>query len=291
MFVPRSIAALATHTDPDSTRYALGAIRFERDAQGKPHAIATDGRRLLAVTWAEVEAPAPGVDTSRVDNFETLLPAKAIQSIAKAVKPKSSELWSKPELAYFTIEESTANGRVNLIASNSESTSREVVNSIDGRFPRWRDVLPNYDTAAAAAINPSGQQPSANEFAVSDCVRHALAWEESIRQTKGESLTDEERAELKRDFQAAAKADLQKSRASAFGRLFDYIRGGAVSITLDPRYIAEACKAVGDLACSDASRGVTFTVPLDASRPAVIEKSGQNGIEARTIVMPLASER
>jgi DNA polymerase-3 subunit beta len=116
----RAVRAVVYATDNESSRFALGAVLFEVQ-DGDVTLVATDGRRL-ATFAIEVD--------QAVDNSTTLIPARAVQTIASIA--------------------SHSEGAVQL-----EATSSEAVATIDGtvvtarltegRFPRWRDVFPERD--------------------------------------------------------------------------------------------------------------------------------------------------
>lgn len=153
MLVPRSIHALSVATDADSGRYALGGILLERDADGKPHAVASDGRQLVAVSWDE---PADGFpnETAHQPGFQTILSPESIKAAANAVKVRPSLLSSKPFLNYLMLDEQSANGTVSLTAMNFENTATQVVRSIEGRFPRWRDCFPRREGCTTIRLDP-----------------------------------------------------------------------------------------------------------------------------------------
>ena len=140
MLIPSQIFPISKVCDVESTRYALGGVHLERDAEG-PVAVATDGRRLIAVRWSEAAAgdyPGGVGDTAHVENFETLIPAKSWNEAAK-LPPKRT---SKPILANVLVEETSANGTVRMAATDLETTKQITPRSLEGRFPRWRDTMP-----------------------------------------------------------------------------------------------------------------------------------------------------
>jgi DNA polymerase-3 subunit beta len=214
MLLPRNLSVIESHADADSSRYALGGIRLERDAQGKPHAIATDGRRLIHVTWDETpdELVAIG-DLRHVPGFETILPLGAISAADKAAKLKAAVSSRFPVLNQVLLEEPSANGTVRIASTNMESTSTAELASVEGRFPKWRDVFPMAKTC--------------------------------------EQMT----------------------------------------ISLDPRYLAEMCKAVGALGTHDAKPGINITINTGTGghkKPILVSAvNHETGIAVEAILMPL----
>lgn len=120
----RAVRGVVFATDNESSRYALGAVLVEVKGDTVTF-VATDGRRLSSVTCEHDLA---------VDDSTTLVPASAMELIA--------------ELA-----EKAGNASVQLEASGNEVIASVwdftvTARLVDGRFPRWRDVLPERDAKA-----------------------------------------------------------------------------------------------------------------------------------------------
>ena len=129
-------------------RYALGGVRFERDATGQPVAVATDGRVMLAARWVETAAdeyPADktGLATELVPGFGCIVP---IDACKKAVKlpPKRT---NKAVLRNVLLDEPATNGAVPMAATDLEAVDRLEPAALEGRYPKWRDVYPRNDQA------------------------------------------------------------------------------------------------------------------------------------------------
>jgi hypothetical protein len=60
IMIPRVVMSLWRLCDPDSSRYALGGVRFTCDAQGVTKAAACDGRYLGEFTWHQHGSFDPG---------------------------------------------------------------------------------------------------------------------------------------------------------------------------------------------------------------------------------------
>lgn len=108
-------------TDTESTRYALGGVLLEFEEQ-KITAIGTDGRRL-----AKMEVAAQAVGPSRGAEGTTIVPSRSMQLIERALDGNEAEV--------------RIVARANDILIRSQ---RATVRSplVEGRFPRWRDVIP-----------------------------------------------------------------------------------------------------------------------------------------------------
>lgn len=142
MLVPRSITAIAVVTDPGSSRYALGGILLERDAEGKPHAVASDGRQLIEVTWNEPKDDRVPVNPK--EGFTTILEPSALVAADRASKlsPAAAKMEKWRHLRYLNLDEHSANGLVTISTFNTETSATQQVRSVDGRFPKWRDCFP-----------------------------------------------------------------------------------------------------------------------------------------------------
>jgi DNA polymerase-3 subunit beta len=122
-------------TDMESTRYALGGVLFELEPD-KLVAVATDGRRL-----SKVEAAATAVGGHSTGELTTIVRAASLRAIARALTDADNEIrmtvrasdvvFSSPRAAFFS-------------------------RLIEGRFPRWRDVLPKRPSAAGGGASAGG---------------------------------------------------------------------------------------------------------------------------------------
>ncbi len=123
----RMLRAVDYATDTDSSRYALGGVLLEMKA-GELAAVATDGRRL-AVATADVD--------QATDDRSVVVPARAV-SILEAMLGDDEG----------GVQLEVAGGE--LVAECSDG-SRLIAKLLDGRFPRWRDVIPAGDGERGAA--------------------------------------------------------------------------------------------------------------------------------------------
>lgn len=120
----RAVNAVSYAADTESTRFALGGICVEVSrAEGTVTFIATDGRRL---STAEIEI---GQDT---DDAQRLVPVNAMHTIRDLCKGHESEAVQI---------DSTASEFIATL-----SNARVVSRLVEGRFPKWRDVIPEHDT-------------------------------------------------------------------------------------------------------------------------------------------------
>ncbi|MBM4000961.1 MAG: DNA polymerase III subunit beta [Planctomycetes bacterium] len=113
-------------TDVESTRYALGGVLIEFDAE-RMTAVGTDGRRL-----AKMEAIANSVGGHRGGAAATIVPTRAMQIIERSLV----EMDTPVHLAAF-------DNSLGVRIGNTRIVSRLV----EGRYPRWRDVFPKRTAA------------------------------------------------------------------------------------------------------------------------------------------------
>ncbi|TWT46868.1 DNA polymerase III subunit beta [Botrimarina hoheduenensis] len=109
-------------TDNESSRYALGGVKFEADDAGGLIAVGTDGRRL-----ARMQGPIEVVGEPSPLGESTIVPSRSLQLIDRVLS-------ADDEIVRLAIR-----------ASELQVTSRRATVStrlLEGRFPKWRDVFP-----------------------------------------------------------------------------------------------------------------------------------------------------
>jgi len=108
-------------TDTESSRYALGGVLLEMEAD-KITAVATDGRRL-----AKMEGPAQAVGGHTTGDTMTIDPHRSMQLIEKALTELDAEIEvaARPNDVLIRTPKATIYSRL-----------------VEGRFPKWRDVFP-----------------------------------------------------------------------------------------------------------------------------------------------------
>jgi DNA polymerase-3 subunit beta len=111
----RAARATTYATDPESSRYALGAVLIEING-GNPTWVATDGRRLACVETETDQA---------VDDRQVLVPRRVLDIVATmATGDGSVQVEANAKEVQFSLDGTTVTGRL-----------------VEGRFPRWRDVV------------------------------------------------------------------------------------------------------------------------------------------------------
>ncbi|MEM9703895.1 MAG: DNA polymerase III subunit beta, partial [Planctomycetota bacterium] len=109
-------------TDTESTRYALGGVLLEPEAEKFTFA-ATDSRRL-----AVVEAPSRFENEPKIESEGPVVPSKAMQLIARSIDDEEAEVLM------------AVHANDVLVKSGPVTISSRLV---QGRFPKYRAVIPN----------------------------------------------------------------------------------------------------------------------------------------------------
>jgi DNA polymerase-3 subunit beta len=114
-------------TDTESSRYALGGVLLEMEAD-KIIAVGTDGRRL-----AKMQGLAESVGGHGTGETMTIVPTRSMQLIERAMGDGDSEVHL------------TARSNDILVRSDRVMIYSRLV---EGRFPKWQDVLPQRQDAS-----------------------------------------------------------------------------------------------------------------------------------------------
>jgi hypothetical protein len=260
MLIPRNVlSALTVACDTDSSRYALGGIRLERGTDGRAVAVATDGGRMLIAEWDDsklaADVPTVGdVPTGPAPESEfavegAVIPMADCKAISKAAKPTKRMAGSQPATNYVAMGEADCNGKAKLAATDGAAVTAVEVQTLEGRFPRWRDAVP-------AARN------RVSHFTFQDAETN--------------------------DKQTASSLDKAARQLRADTETYDgHPAHAVVKVTVDAKYLYELAKAIYDTACDAESCSVDLIVPLNPLAPVVLEKT-QGDLTVRSVLMPLA---
>ena len=230
----RAAKATTYATDTDSSRYALGAVLIEVQG-GNPTWVATDGRRLACVETETDQA---------VDDSATLVPSRVLDIVAgMATGDGSVQIEANAKEVRFELDGVTITGTL-----------------IDGRFPRWRDVLGE----------PTGEPSMIDVQELLAAVRSAAIV--TSEQSKGIDLV------------WTSGALVLSARSAEYGESTvkcDVVAAGTTSATkLDPRFLAEFLRSIP--ADEEPQVDVYATSPQDR----VLLKCGPY----TGVIMPLAAE-
>jgi DNA polymerase-3 subunit beta len=258
-------------TDTESSRYALGALLVEfSKADDKLTLVGTDGRRLaVARHGATIEA----------DDMETgLLGASFAKSAVKALKAGETatlELTRDADDIVRTVDDEPVmvrdgNGKatdeplrrpavLRLTVHGNSAVSSYVYRQMDGRFPKWRDVIPKPELL--------GEIDAKAFFGFATTV---------------ESFGTEGRCEVEFGFENGLLTASADNEAGLFSDHTD-IRsneGERFDVCLDSRYMLDFAKSVK--ACSESVR----LYGTDSDSPMLLQADN-----ALCVLMPLSRDR
>ena len=193
----RAAKATIYATDTESSRYALGGVMLdvESTADGsQQHWVGTDGRRLACVETESDDA---------VDASQTVLPGRLVSLVASlAAGDGSVQIEADAKELRFSLDGCTISGRL-----------------VEGKFPRWRDVLGE----------PEGEPTVIDVVELLQAVQSAAIV--TSEQSKGISLT------------WTANTLVLVGRSSEYGEskvICPTIAAGSTASTkLDPKYLAQ----------------------------------------------------
>ena len=267
---------VASVTDPDSARYALGGVLVENPAAGVVTMVGTNGRRLHAAT---VEA----WDTTGDVPANTILPGRFVIAAAKAVKAAATVAGTKGrQMDGLTVTVAITDKAAQIEWATSTVAVAARCKRVEGRFPRWRECLRDLDAGTdnrlPAAIAGDCRTISRETKIVADIRADAFVRQHAAagkRVTKG-SYQHPRGVQF-----SAAGID---ARGCEYARTFVFTG----KTLLDPDYVADAVDAAAAFVGTDT---VTMRVadPLSAVYlPAGSLLEGGPGFLA--IIMPMAQD-
>ena len=191
-------------TDNESSRYALGGVKLEFDADTVT-AIGTDGRRL-----AKMVGPVTKHGEPAAVQQNTIVPTRAMQLIERAVAPTDTEVQLAIRGSEFIVHSPRATISARLL---------------EGRFPEWRKVFP---------ATGSGQQIDLAAGPTHAAVRQAAIV--TSEESRGIDFTFGDGSLVL----AGKAAEVGQSRVE----LPIGYDGQEITITLDPRFVIDFLKVL-----------------------------------------------
>ena len=190
--------------DSSSTRYALGAVRLEYDAANALDMIATDGRRLASY--------AISAKLTHATQIAALIPSRAIKAIRGMQAVGAVLLQADERNVYVT----------------DQVGNRVIVRQAEGRFPRWREVIPDDKNAVGIACTTAQ---------LATCVRQVQAMAD--REGRSVLLTIDQGIVLcsAQGSGGNGQCEMQHGPGNANKRY---------EVTLDASYLLQALQACGD---------------------------------------------
>lgn len=155
MLIPRNVLEVHHLTSKDETRINLLCVHAEREAD-RPRLTATDGHRLITVTWTEPEVPVGEVpadygDLTKVPGFTANLLAETCAEVARIVpRAAGGEIFR-----HAWLEEANGNGLVRMGAGDKALSQAVQCEAKDPEidFPEYRQVLNSVKGAVRIGIN------------------------------------------------------------------------------------------------------------------------------------------
>lgn len=232
-------------TEEESSRYALGGVLLEME-ENKIFAVGTDGRRLAKM---QVVAEAVGGHKTPMENDagRCIVRAQSMRAIGRAISEDDGEVW----IAY--------RGNDVLI-----KTKRAVFYSrlVEGRFPRWRDVIPNRRGGAKIEVTVGGFHSAIRQAAV---VTNQESRGIDFKFAEGTLTLSASTAEI---------GESQIDMPISYG-------GEPIAVTLDHRFVADFLKVL------DGEE--TIVIDIESAEAAALFYA-DNELFAY-VVMPLSSDR
>lgn len=226
-------------TDNESSRYALGGILLEVEGE-KLTAVATDGRRLARMSGPITqEGEPPQTDAM------TIVPSRSMQLIERTLVD--------PEADVHLV----SRGNDFLVRCPSATI---ITRLVEGRFPRWRDVIPDRPDAVVIDLTVGPFYSALRQAAIA-----------ASTETRGVDLFFGNGTLVMR----GVAAEIGESQVEIpIG--YD---GQEIAMRLDHRYVADFLKVL------DSERAFTLSI-VDGDNAAFFETDDSYGY----VVMPLARE-
>ena len=237
-------------TDTASTRYALGGILFDQESAYRFTIAATDSRRLAVQSMAA--ATVGEFPDDLCDRMPFVVPVSAVRLLCESLD-------KLPDSETVTI----AGYRNEFCAESSAFSIRGQL--LDGRFPRYRDVIPRSGFNVVATFD---RKPliSAIESAAVVCDEESRGMD--FKFTNG-------RLGLSAESSAFGKSDVSISAATV--REWNETN----TITFDPNYVLDVLK-------TSKSDLITFEI-IDGDTAAIMHDADDT--DGLSVIMPLSRDR
>ena len=285
----RIVTGIVPAADTESSRYALGGINVEVAEGGMLHAVATDGRRMHYATVQPTAITGQAValvGASTWTTFDAVIRATARKLLGHRTGLEKHLRGTDVVIAFGT----DAGRGVVVMTWHDDSGTTVTIRArlVEGRFPRWREIL------AADAINgPAVGFDGPSMVAAMDDVQrlHRAAWLEKRAAMVAAASTNREALQKARAYVMHRGATFGPSGVIACG--FSWSRtipAAAAEVILDPRFVGEAV----DAAVTFGDDEVELRVAHDdvARSPVAIvvggHRPGEAGPGFTAVIMPMA---
>ncbi len=238
-FFRELVRRTAFATDIESTRYALGGVLLEL-TENHVIGVGTDGRRL-----AKMEGQASSVGGHQTGTNTTIIPTRAMTALERLIADSDGEVQiaARPNDVLVHTRRCTVYTRL-----------------VEGRFPKWRDVLPDIARAHHLELVVGPFYSAVRQAAIT-----------ASEDSRGVDFTFAE-GKVVLTGRSAERGQSRVEMPVAYD-------GSPIAIMLDPRYLADFLKVL------DPEK--TFTLHLlDGESPGVC--TTQDGYTY--VIMPLARD-
>jgi hypothetical protein len=280
------IRGVVPATDTESSRYALGGVQIECREGSMLAAIGTDGRRLHVAHLQPLsiagETPQYCVVPAAMWTRLATVARAAVRSVRSLTPRQAAEvLWR----SVVTVE--TDGTVVCLTVSQGDLSVTMTARLIEGRFPRWRDIIgPNEGVGEGLVIDPETVLPEVADFAKRHRAAVAAGKAAWLAELLPASARRRKAGEYRHDRGLIVGREIMTGRGCDFRAVCPV---APASVCLDQDFLAEALEA-GRLF----GRTVTVRAEADARfggqvrGPVMIEAGGEYGERLTAAVMPLA---
>jgi hypothetical protein len=268
---------VATVTDTETSRYALGGVLVENPAAGTVTMVGTNGRRLhaVAVIVAGVTGEVPA---------NTIIPGPFFAAAVKAVKAAAAVAGVKGRQADTRPIGVTITDKAVEFGWGTDTVAVAArCKLIEGRFPRWRECLRDFDAGTDSTVAAGEVAGYCRTIARESKIVSDLRADAFVRQNAaaGKKVA---RGSYQHPRGVQFSPEGIDARGCEFSRRFAF----AGTVLLDPEYIADALDGAAEFAGTDAA-----TIRVEDAKSAVYLPAGDllaGGPGFLAIIMPMAAD-
>jgi hypothetical protein len=267
---------LVPATDDETSRYALGGVLLERAPEGRLYAVATDGRRMHvgrfdATIYGEVPA-------------NVIVPGRMFAAFAAAMKATARLAGEK--LAGEVVLTLKGDGVYLGWTARDGVAVRVAGRLVEGRFPRWRDVI---DQAAAADAQASPMDVKATMAACREAVRATKVATGPARDAwVADRVARGWRSTKPGEYRHPSGVEFSPAGMTCMGCDYRATIATGRPIRLDPDFVAEAVEAAAAF-----GGGGTVEMMIGDDTSAVTIAGGawaSGGVGLFAVMMPMVRE-
>jgi hypothetical protein len=279
--VEQVVGAVVPASDTESSRYALGGTQIECREGSMFTVVATDGRRLHAAHLqpANIIGETPQYCVVPADAWRRL--ATVTRAAVKSVRGLAGKALAA-DLLRGAVTVETDGTVVRLVWGHGDLSVMISTRLIEGRFPRWRDVVePATENVGGIVVDVDTMAAEVAEFSRlhrAEVATAKAAW------TAAAAVAKQQRkyhAPFTHDRGLWVGPDGMEGRGATFA---NQVRSAPARVCLDHAFLADAIAAVEMFSPS----GTAVVQATDASSAVVIGKGVEAGERVVAVMMPLA---